>query len=856
MAARTPEVPGIDPAWSRRIDIGGVAMHVLERPAQGTARRDGAAAPVEPPRVTLLAVHGNPTWSYLWRRLLAEAPADWRVIAVDQVGMGYSDRPDGMRRLADRVADLGRLTDAMEVTGPVVTVAHDWGGPVSLGWALAHRDMLAGVVLANTAVHQPEGSPAPTLIRLARSRPLLDAVTRRTTTFLRGTTALSRDMDPDTARAFRAPYPDAVSRTAIRDFVADIPLSPGHPSAETLDAIAEGVRSLDVPVLLAWGSDDPVFSDRYLRDLRARMPRADVHRYEKARHLVTEDAPGWTSDVIAWIDDRVLTPDRVPVPEPSTVVPMGQALDERQHDRAVAVADLRSDRRVSWAMLATRTREIAAGLVAMGVRPGDRVALLVTPSADLIACVYAAWRIGAVVVVADSGLGVRGMRRALRSAEATHVIGIPAGLGLARTLALPGIKILVGRTGPATRVLGADASLAEVARRGRDYLASSELPPLPPADADALVAFTSGATGPAKGVVYTHARLAHLRDALRAAYSISDGDALVAAFAPWSVLGPALGIPSAIPDMDLTDASTLTSRALADATAAVGGTLAWASPTALRAIVDSGDHLDEPRRAALAGLHFLLVAGAPVPVDLLERAAALLPGATLATPYGMTEALPMTEVTLDELRAASGRGVLVGRALAGVDVAIAPLDATGVPSAAIDGAPGVTGEIVVRCDWMRDRYDRRWATQHRADSPRGWHRTGDVGHLDEQGRLWVEGRLAHVLACADGPVTPVAAEIIAQRAAGAALAALVGVGPAGVQVPVIVLLAPGPSLGLADIDVTIRVRDAVRESTGLELAAVLTMRSLPVDVRHRSKVDRTRIAREAALFLAGERGDG
>ena len=845
MSARTPDLPGLDPAWSRTVDIGGVSMHVLERPARGI------------PRVTLLAVHGNPTWSYLWRRLLAEAPEDWRVIAVDQIGMGYSDRPHGMRRLADRVADLGRLTDAMGVTGPVVTVAHDWGGPVSLGWALAHRDVLAGVVLANTAVHQPERAPAPTLIRLARSRPLLDAVTRRTPTFLRGTTVMSRDMPAEVARAFRAPYPDAASRAAIGDFVADIPLSPEHPSAATLDAIAEGIRSLDVPVLLAWGSDDPVFSDRYLRDLRARMPHADVHRYEKARHLVTEDAPAWFPDVFAWIGNRVLDVDTsAQEPDSAAVIPMGQALDDRAGGPGVALADLRSDRRVSWAMLATRTREIAAGLVDMGVRPGDRIALLVTPGADLIACVYAAWRIGAVVVVADSGLGVRGMRRALRSAEATHVVGIPAGLGLARTLDLPGVRILVGRTGPATRVLGADASLAEVARRGRAYLASADLPAVPSGDADALVAFTSGATGPAKGVVYTQARLAHLRDALRRAYSIGPDDALVAAFAPWSVLGPALGIPSAIPDMDLTDASTLSARALADATAAVGGTLAWASPTAVRAVVDSGDVLDTHQRAALGHLRLLLVAGAPVPVELLERASALLPSATLATPYGMTEALPLTEVTLDELRAASGRGVLVGRALEGVDIAIAPLDSAGVPAADIGRNPGTTGEIVVRCAWMRDRYDRRWATQHRADSPRGWHRTGDVGHFDEQGRLWVEGRLAHVLVTADGPVTPVAAELVAQRAARVPLAALVGVGPSGAQVPVAVLLAPGPTLGLADADLTSRVRGAVREATGLDLAAVLTMRSLPVDVRHRSKVDRIRIAREAAAYLAGERGDG
>jgi acyl-CoA synthetase (AMP-forming)/AMP-acid ligase II len=222
----------------------------------------------------------------------------------------------------------------------------------------------------------------------------------------------------------------------------------------------------------------------------------------------------------------------------------------------------------------------------------------------------------------------------------------------------------------------------------------------------------------------------------------------------------------------------------------------------------------------------------------------------------MTEALPLTEVTLDELRDARGRGVLVGRPLDGVDIAIAPLDAAGVPASDIGQDADVTGEIVVRCAWMRDRYDRRWATQHRADSPRGWHRTGDVGHIDALGRLWVEGRLAHVFTTTEGPVTPVAGELAAQRAVGVPLAALVGVGPPGVQVPVIALLMPGPALGLADVDVTARVREAVRAETGLEVAAVLTMRSLPVDVRHRSKVDRTRIAREAAEFLAGERGDG
>lgn len=850
MSSPPAGLPGLDASWSRHVDIGGVTMHVLERPAAGA------------PELTVLAVHGNPTWSYLWRRLLAEAPASWRIIAVDHVGMGYSDRPDGVRRLADRVGDLGLLSDVLEVSGPVVTVAHDWGGPISLGWALEHRAHLAGVVLTNTAVHQPARAPAPTLIRLARQRYLLDAVTRRTGAFVRGTTWLSRAMAPDVARAFRAPYATAADRRAVGDFVADIPLDAGHPSAATLDVIAEGLRSLDVPVLLAWGSDDPVFSDRYLRDLMGRVPHADVHRYEKARHLVTEDAPACIPDIIEWIAHRAgagaggaatdEAPGVVSTPDRASEA-LDARLEERRADPGIAIADLRSGRRVNWAMLATRTREIAAGLVDLGVGPGDRIALLIPPSPDLVASVYAAWRIGAVVVVADSGLGVRGMRRALRSAQAQHVVAIPAGLGLARTLDLPGVRILVGRTGPATRVLGADASLAEVARRGRARLTRDALPPRPPGDAEALVAFTSGATGPAKGVVYTHARLTALRDALASAYAITSRDGLVAAFAPWAVLGPALGIPSAIPDMDLTDASTLTATAFGDAVAAVDGTIAWASPAAVRALVSTGEHLTGASDAtSLSKLRLLLVAGAPVPVALLDEAARLLPRAVLATPYGMTEALPLTEVTIEELRSASGNGVLVGRPLPGVDIAIAPLDALGDPSSTTTRDAGVTGEIVIRCAWMRERYDRRWATQHRADMPAGWHRTGDVGHLDIDQRLWVEGRLAHVIRSADGPITPVASELVAQGLADVPLAALVGVGPAGTQVAALALLRPGPAMGLADVDLTDDLRVAVRTQCDVEIAAVVTMKSLPVDVRHRSKVDRARIAREVSAFLAGE----
>ena len=174
--------PGLDPAWSRRVrvtDADGVPheWHVLD---------NGVADPIG----TLLCVHGNPTWSYLWRRLLAAAPPGWRVVAPDQLGMGWSQRLPEPRRLEQRVADLGDLTTALGVTGPVVTVAHDWGGIISLGWGLAHRDQLRGIVLTNTAVAQPAGDVGPVLIRLASL--FRSAVTVRTPLFVATTTRLSR----------------------------------------------------------------------------------------------------------------------------------------------------------------------------------------------------------------------------------------------------------------------------------------------------------------------------------------------------------------------------------------------------------------------------------------------------------------------------------------------------------------------------------------------------------------------------------------------------------------------------------------------------------------------------------------
>ena len=903
-------LPGLDPAWSRLVTARETPLPGSPAPADGTPAVERTwhvldtgpvlAARGVTPVGTLLCVHGNPTWAYLWRDLAAatlaaadadDGPGAWRVVAVDQLEMGYSERTGTHRTLRRRVRDLGDLTDALALEGPVVTVGHDWGGVVSLGWAVDHVDALAGVVLLNTAVHQPQDRPIPLPLRAALGA--LAPSTVATPAFLETTLALAHPSLPDDVKdAYRAPYRTAERRTGIGAFVADIPVGPGHPSADELDRVAEGVRGLDVPALVLWGPRDPVFGDAHLGDLLARLPQARVHRFEGAGHLVAEDVDV-AGAVTTWLADRRATgPDHAAATRDRTTAatgadptaatdaraPLWRRLDDLADDDSTALVEMAPPtgdgvRTVTWRLLARRVRELAAGLHAAGVRRGDRVSLLVPPGADLTATLYACLRIGAVVVVADAGLGARGLTRAVRGAQPSVVVGERKGLAAARALGWPGRRVSTTTLPPATAaLLGVDLSLPDLVDLG----VGTGLPPEPAPDDVAAILFTSGSTGPAKGVAYTHAQLSAMRDALATQYGLGVGTGLVAGFAPFALLGPALGCRSVTPDMDVTAPRTLTARAVAAAVEAAtvdlpGPTAVFLSPAAVANVVATAGDLTADDERALGRVGLLLSAGAPVGEALLAAVGDLLPGAVPHTPYGMTEGLLLTDVTLEEIRAAgtggAAGGVCVGRPAAGVTVRISALDAEGRATGPLAATPGVTGEVVVAAAHVKDHYDRLWLTdrESRRGTPDGdghdaldgvapgarWHRTGDVGHLDAEGRLWVEGRLAHVLLTADGPVTPVGPEQRAQSVPGVRRAGVVGVGPRGTQqVVVVVETEPGarrPALG------TPALTADVRAAVGPAVAAVLVVPDLPTDVRHNSKVDRTRLAAWAEGVLAGGR---
>lgn len=972
------EWAGVNPRYSHLLEVPTTAPIEL-RAQQAGARRwhylDNLPVLVEQglePIGTILCVHGNPTWSYLWRTVLdagVNERAPWRVVAVDQIDMGYSERThldlEGERRsLTDRIADLGDFTKALgldEIDKPVVTLAHDWGGLVSFGWALEHREILSGVMLTNTAVYHDGIENIPAALRLALG--VHEWGTHDSTAFIDVTLGLAQNEGrlpaPGSAgagaidgalpqpvgkqpkrlypsplneaiyRTYRAPYAHPAWREGVRNFVGDIPTGTDVPSYAPMQRIAEQIRNLDVPAFFQWGTKDPVFQRRYLFDLMERMPQAKVHRYEKASHLVIEDYDiatpmiSWLAQTFGTREDGALVPPHNAEAEhraarahrhglmqgSETFRPMLAALTERANDASTAVVDMdpKGDGTsvsvtLTWAELNQQVNATATRLHALGVRPGDRVNLMVPPGARLTTLIYACMKLGAVIVVADTGLGLPGLTRALKGANPSFLIGIPAALTAARTLLWPGKRISVEPLGSVQeKLLGVAGSVFTAPAADGTPGAPVPTPtvvefPSPVPDADAAVLYTSGSTGPAKGVVYTQRQLAGMRDAIANTYGFAPGSGLVAGFAPFALLGPALGATSVTPTMDVTRPKTLTASALASAAAAIDATVVFASPAALVNVVATADELNAEQRAALAKVQTVPSAGAPIPVPLLEALSALVPNASLHTPYGMTEGLPVTDVSFEMIRQAIAEGtpnaagevldpfardgVCVGFAVYGAAVAIAPLLQDGSVAVELTHEPGVTGEILVSAPHVKDRYDTLWVTEEQSISTPGWHHTGDVGHLDASGRLWVEGRLAHVLLTSQGVLTPVAAEQSAESLPEVRRAALVAVGPAGTAAPVLVIEAsantaalearqsasalkrallnrvPGAhrfpvAEGVAPFELSQLVRQKVAEDTGVELAAVLVVHEHPTDIRHNSKIDRPALGEWAAKVLAG-----
>lgn len=249
---------------------------------------------------TLFFVHGNPTWSFHWRRLIAKFKDQYRCIAVDHLGCGLSDKPTKTFRLADRIEHLIRFVEELRLER-ITLVAQDWGGAIGLGALLARRERFRRIVLFNTGAFPPWFVPW----RIAVCKtPLLgklgvQGLNLFSLAALRMTLARKRRLEPAVAAGYLAPYDSWHNRRAVYDFVADIPRSPRHPTWRTLEQIEAGLPSLtDLPILLVWGMKDWCFTPECLDKFVATWPNAEVHRLADVGHWVVEDAPDESQQIV------------------------------------------------------------------------------------------------------------------------------------------------------------------------------------------------------------------------------------------------------------------------------------------------------------------------------------------------------------------------------------------------------------------------------------------------------------------------------------------------------------------------------------------------------------------------------
>ena len=271
---------GTFPFEPRFFDADGVRLHYVDE------------GPADAPPV--LFVHGNPTWSYMWRQPIAELSSKGhRCVAFDHMGFGRSDKPPQLSAysLERHVGNALTLIDALDLTG-ITLVAHDWGGPIGLGALLQRPERLRRVVLMNTWAWELP-SFLPPFLREFRTEGLGEILALGGNLFVESMPGgmHRRDADPMMMEAYRSPFPDYWSRAGTLAFQREIPLTERDRSARLMASIHDQLAEVSAPVKLVWGMRDPVFQPVFLEQWRELFPNAQTVELADASHFLVEDSP-------------------------------------------------------------------------------------------------------------------------------------------------------------------------------------------------------------------------------------------------------------------------------------------------------------------------------------------------------------------------------------------------------------------------------------------------------------------------------------------------------------------------------------------------------------------------------------
>jgi acyl-CoA synthetase (AMP-forming)/AMP-acid ligase II len=525
--------------------------------------------------------------------------------------------------------------------------------------------------------------------------------------------------------------------------------------------------------------------------------------------------------------------------------PSSQPSESAQH----AHAAWRGRRVISFKELNEEVDRFAHGLSEYGLHPGMRTIVMVKPGIAFFVLTFALFKIGAVPVLIDPGMGRKKLIGCLEEIEAEAFVGIPLA-HIARILFAKSFRSIRKCVTVGPRLFWGGADLKRVRSQKTEPFITVNVG----ANDLAAILFTSGSTGPAKGVAYEHGMFAAQVRYLASHFHCGDADTDVATFPLFALFDVALGMTAIIPDMNPSMPAQANPARIVDAVQDNQATQIFGSPALLARVVA---HC-EATKTTLPSLRRVLTAGAPIPPSLLARLRNIVGAdADIYTPYGATESLPVASIESREVigETASltdqGAGICVGRALPGMELRIIAISDEPIEdwSKCEELGVGRIGEICVRGPVVTKSYFRKPEATKLAKIGEGdtiWHRMGDVGYLDESQRLWFCGRKAHRVQTESGTLFTIPCESIFNKHPNVARCALVGVGAAPKQTPVLCV----EIISDAAVDKGVLTAELLtlgeQNSKTSSIRTVLYHPSFPVDVRHNAKINREQLALWAA----------
>jgi len=531
----------------------------------------------------------------------------------------------------------------------------------------------------------------------------------------------------------------------------------------------------------------------------------------------------------------------------------------KQQGERVALIEAATNKEISFGAINDTANRYCSYFQSSGLRPDDRVMLLVKPSIDFYILCFSLFKFGAVIIFIDSGMGITNLKKCISHVKPNALIGIPKAILFKRLF--PKAFQTVKRTfcvGFSFGLLGAD-----IRKQVRHCKPQTQKSPAASSDLAAII-FTSGSTGIPKGVLYHHSTfLAQLR-LIREFYGISGDDVDLPAFPLFGLFSTALGARAIIPDMDSTRPAQVDPGKYVEAIKKYAVTFSFGSPALWRVVAQYCSSAE----IKLESLKLVLIAGAPVPGWLSESMVKVLPESTsLHTPYGATESLPIVSMDGREIvsqtwqQTRDGKGICVGRPLPGIEVAIIPI--TDDPIVSIEAVSflgeGEIGEIVVRGDVVTTGYDNHPDEDRLAKIGAGdsfYHRMGDTGYFDASGRLWFCGRKSHRVKRIGKTMYPICCEAITNEHPNVFRSALVGIPDvvnSGYHQPVMIV----ESCKDKQINNSRLLNEVAQLAAAHELTRdidhFLIHDDFPVDVRHNAKILREKLAVWAENELKGDR---